>query len=67
MVLEESKTTQQHENAGPHQSISVLQYIVLICGECAGHRKPSLYTQVSSQTGAQPCLLRHMDTSQEHV
>lgn len=48
-----SMSTQQHENSGSHQSISVLQYIVLISGECGGHRKPSLYIQFSSHTGVQ--------------
>lgn len=48
-----STSTQQHENSGSHQSISVLQPIVLISGECGGHRKPSLDIQFSSHTGIQ--------------
>lgn len=48
-----SMSTQQHENSGSHQSISVSQPIVLISGECGGHRKPSLYIRFSSHTGVQ--------------
>lgn len=48
-----SMSTQQHENSGSHQSISVLQPIVLISGECGGHRKPSPYIRFSSHTGVQ--------------
>lgn len=48
-----SMSTQQHENSGSHQSISVLQCIVLISGECGGNREPSLCIQFSSHTGVQ--------------
>lgn len=48
-----SMSTQQHENSGSHESISVLQCIVLISGGCGGHRKPSLCIQFSSHTGVQ--------------